>query len=426
MMRKGHARRALTGVLRVPGDKSISHRALVLAAMSDSPSRITNLNTGADVAATASCLRALGAEIERDGTSASVTPHPWREPTQILDCGNSGTTIRLLMGPLAGMEGLSILTGDETLKRRPMLRVVAPLREMGATIDGRRYGEFAPLTIRGGDLIPVVKELPIASAQVKSALLFAGMHANGTTSVIEPGPSRDHTERMTAALGAPITTGGREVSIEGPWRPSGFEVEVPGDPSSAAYLLVAALITPGSELSIEGLGLNPTRIGAFEVLVSMGAKLRWEQTADMLGEPVGVVTAAYSELSGIEVGGADLIPRLIDEIPILAVAAAFAQGTTTFRGVGELKVKESDRLTALASGLRDVGIEAEASSDSLMVAGGDIEGGEVDSLGDHRIALAFAVAGSLAPERLRIQRWSAVETSFPEFAALLDQARSKR
>lgn len=425
-MRKGHARRALTGVLQVPGDKSISHRALLLAAMANSPSRLGNLNTGADVSATASCLRAVGAEIERTSTSASVTPHPWSEPTKILDCGNSGTTMRLLMGPLAGLDGLSVLTGDETLKRRPMLRVVAPLREMGAKIDGRRFGELAPLAIRGGELVPVTKELTVASAQVKSALLLAGMHAEGATSVIEPGPSRDHTERMTASLGAPITSSGGAVSIHGPWRPAGFEMEVPGDPSSAAYLLVAALITPGSELSIEGLGLNPTRIGAFEVLVSMGAQLRWEQTSVTLGEPVGVVTATYSELHGIDVGGADLIPRLIDEIPILAVAAAFAQGTTTFRDVGELKVKESDRLAALASGLKCVGIEAEATSNALSITGGTIVGGEVDSLGDHRIALAFAVAGSLAPERLRIQRWSAVETSFPEFAALLDQARSQR
>lgn len=410
----------------MPGDKSISHRALLLAALASSPSRIENLNTGADVASTASCLRTLGTQIERSGASASVTPRPWGEPSEILDCGNSGTTMRLLMGPLAGLQGLSILTGDETLKRRPMLRVVAPLREMGAVIDGRRFGELAPLAIRGGELTPVSKELPVASAQVKSALLLAGMHARGTTSVSEPGPSRDHTERMTAALGASIRTSGLEVAIHGPWQPEGFEMEVPGDPSSAAYLLVAALITPGSELSIEGLGLNPTRIGAFEVLVSMGAQLHWEQTATVLGEPVGVVTASHSDLVGVEVGGVDLIPRLIDEIPILAIAAAFARGTTTFTGVGELKVKESDRLEALAAGLRCVGIGAHASDETLTVVGGSITPGEVDSLGDHRIALAFAVAGSLAPDRVRIQRWSAVETSFPEFTALLDQARAGR
>jgi 3-phosphoshikimate 1-carboxyvinyltransferase len=231
---------------------------------------------------------------------------------------------------------------------------------------------------------------------------------------------------MTRALGAPITVDGATVSIVGPWRPEGFQMEVPGDPSSAAYLLVAALITPGSELSIEGLGLNRTRIGAFEVLKAMGADLSWEITADSLGESVGTVTARYSELHGVEVGGHDLIPRLIDEVPILAIAAALASGTTTFTDVGELRVKESDRLSALATGLRNVGITAEAGNDRLTVTGGALTGGVVDSGGDHRIALAFAVAGSLSPQRITIERWSAVDTSFPEFMALLDVARSKR
>jgi 3-phosphoshikimate 1-carboxyvinyltransferase len=420
------ARRALTGTIRVPGDKSLSHRALILAALASSESRVTGLNTGADVAATASCLRSLGTSVIHEDATATITPHPWSEPVDVLECGNSGTTMRLMLGPLAALDAMSVLTGDETLKRRPMLRVVAPLREMGARIDGRSFGEFAPLAVRGARLTPIEKDLSTASAQVKSALLLAGMHASGTTAVTEPGPSRDHTEVMTRALGAPITVDGATVSIVGPWRPEGFQMEVPGDPSSAAYLLVAALITPGSELSIEGLGLNRTRIGAFEVLKAMGADLSWEITADSLGEPVGTVTARYSELHGVEVGGHDLIPRLIDEVPILAIAAALASGTTTFTEVGELRVKESDRLSALATGLRNVGITAEAGNDRLTVTGGALTGGVVDSGGDHRIALAFAVAGSLSPQRITIERWSAVDTSFPEFMALLDVARSKR
>lgn len=427
--RRSRGPTALTGTLRVPGDKSLSHRALVFGAMSGGPCTVTAGNTGEDVAATAECLRALGVAVEGSADSLTVTGTGGllAEPVAPLYCGNSGTTMRLLLGLCATGDHLTVLTGDETLNRRPMLRVVAPLREMGARLDGRNHGDLAPLTVRGGSLAPVDKDLPVASAQVKTALLIAGMAASGTTRVREPGPSRDHSERMLGALGVPVEVDGASVSVTGPATPQPFSFEVPGDISSALFLVGAALVTPGSDLTIEEVSLNPGRTGALEVLAEMGADLTWEVTDQRLGEPVGTITARHSELAATEVGGTDLIPRLIDEIPLLAVVATQASGTTVFRDAAELRVKESDRVSAMVTALEVLGVRAEARDDGLAVTGPvELTGGTVDSLGDHRVAMAMAVAGTISSSKVTVQGWSSVATSFPEFLTLLGEAGSSR
>jgi len=415
----------------VPGDKSISHRALILAALARGRSVIARPNLGDDVAATATMLRALGADCALDRSKAQALVESkgrtsLREPQSVLDAGNSGTSIRLLAGVCAGIEALSVLSGDSSLRRRPMLRVVAPLRQMGARIDGRSHGDLAPLVVRGGGLTGIDLELPLASAQVKSAVLLAGLFAEGTTTVSEPGASRDHTERMLSALGAELERTERGVSLVGGTELGAFDLVVPGDLSSAMFLIAAAALAPGSDLTLIDVGLNPTRLAALEVLRSMGADIDLEYETDVLGEPVGQIHVRYAPLHGVDVP-ADAVPGLIDEIPALAVVASRAEGTTLFTGVGELRVKESDRIAALASGFETLGNPIEVSRDGFTVTGPvRFTGGEVDSFGDHRIALAFAVAGSVATERVRIRGWSSVNTSFPEFLDLLGEATSKR
>lgn len=419
--------RPLRGTITVPGDKSLSHRALIFAALASGPSAVTGLNAGADTIATANCLAQLGTRLETEGDSVKIEPAPagLREADAVLDAGNSGTTLRTLAGVCAGIHGLSVLTGDETLRRRPMLRVVAPLREMGASIDGREYGDKAPLAIRGGDLRPLDKDLSVSSAQVKTAILLAALKAAGTTTVGEPGPSRDHTEVMLEALGAPLRRHGRTTSLTGPWSPSGFTFATPGDISSAMFLIVAALLVPGSDLSITGLGLNQTRTGALDVLRSMGADIDWHVESETLGEPVGTVQARHSSLRGVSVGGSELIPRLIDEIPILAVAAACAEGRTVFADASELKLKESNRIGTVVDMLRTLGCEAEPTEDGLVVEGAaQLHGGEIASHGDHRIAMAAAVAGLVATGKVSVLGWSSVTTSFPGFLDVLGRARS--
>lgn len=433
MKRPARARpfRPLRGEISVPGDKSISHRALVFAALGRGRSLIARPNLGDDVAATAAMLRGLGVAcaVERDKAQAHVEASGrsgLREPQEVLDAGNSGTSLRVLLGVCAGIEGLSILTGDASLRRRPMLRVVAPLRQMGALIDGRRHGDLAPLAVRGGALSGIDVELPMASAQVKTALLLAGLFAEGTTSVTEPRPSRDHTERMLAALGAQLSCEQTTVSIAGTQELEPFELVVPGDLSSAMFLIVAATLVPGSDLSIAGVGLNPTRTAALDVLRRMGAEIDTETETSVLGEPVGRVRVRHAPLRATHVP-ADSVPALIDEVPALAVAASQAEGTTTFEGVGELRIKESDRLASIAEGLRTLGGSAEVAGDSLVVAGPvRLSGGDVDSHGDHRIAMAFAVAGFVASAKVRVERWSCVNTSFPEFLEVVGDATRRK
>jgi 3-phosphoshikimate 1-carboxyvinyltransferase len=417
--------RRLTGSLTVPGDKSISHRAAIFAALADGTSRIRGLNGGADVAATLNIVGAVGAavrdtngEVEVDGFGHAGP----REPSGVLDCGNSGTTLRTMLGVVAPGPGSYSFTGDDSLRARPMLRVVAPLRQMGASIDGRDHGNRAPLMVRGRALQGVDHVIPIASAQVKTALLLAGLRAEGTTVVTEPGPSRDHTERMLAAAGVALDVDGRTVTIRGGQLPAPVDVDVPGDPSAAAFFVAGAILVAGSDLTITNVGLNPTRTGCFEALRAMGASLEIDEQDAVIGEPVGAVRARAGGLEGITIG-ADTIPRLIDEIPILAVVATQAEGTTEITGASELRVKESDRIEALAAGLTTIGADVAARPDGLVINGPTkLHGGIVESFGDHRIAMAFAIAGLLAQEKVTVTGWSCVDTSFPGFLETLSEA----
>jgi 3-phosphoshikimate 1-carboxyvinyltransferase len=420
----------LRGTVSVPGDKSISHRALMLAALAEGSSVVRNLNLGSDVRWTSECLASLGVSVALDEANAKVDVESpglaaLEEPEDVLFAGNSGTAVRLLSGICASIEGVSVLSGDESVRTRPMLRVVSPLRQMGADIDGRKHGDRAPLVIRGRDLHGIDLEMPVASAQVKSAVLLAGLAAAGATSVTEPGQSRDHTERMLAAAGVEVRSEPGRVSVPGGERPAPMRWEVPGDASSAAFLVVGALLLEGSDLKITGVGLNPTRTAYLGVLERMGAELTIEVTHEACGEPVGDITVRSSKLLAVEIGGAE-IPRLIDEIPVLAVAAACAEGTTVIKDASELRVKESDRVDAMTQGLSALGATVEPTRDGIDITGpSDLVGGAVESRGDHRVALALAVAGLVADGNVRIEGWSCINTSFPEFLDVLAEARNK-
>ncbi|HWC14008.1 MAG TPA: 3-phosphoshikimate 1-carboxyvinyltransferase [Actinomycetota bacterium] len=424
------SRRPLTGSITVPGDKSISHRALLIAALSGERSRLGGLNDGADVARTRRALVAHGiavagnppGQVEVEGSRLSR----WREAGDVVDAGNSGSTARMLAGILAAHAALTVVTGDASLRARPMLRVVAPLRAMGASIDGRAHGDRLPLVIRGGRLRALDHELAIASAQVKTALLLAGMHADGTTSVREPAATRDHTELMLAAAGVPVERGTDTVVMTGRATPSGLEMEVPGDISAAMFFVVAASLLQRSELTISGVGLNRTRTIALDVLARMGAKIERHNTRSSGGEVAGDLHVRAASLAGTEVEPHE-VTGAIDEIPALAIAATQADGATTFRGIGELRTKESDRVDAMISGLRAVGATASADADSLVVEGPvPLQGGRVDSRGDHRIAMAFAVAGMISAAPVRVSKWSCVDTSFPGFLDVLGRAQGRK
>jgi 3-phosphoshikimate 1-carboxyvinyltransferase len=413
---------------------------LIIAGLAHGRSIVTNLNTGADVRATAAALGAMGARCEIEAgdlargkaaeriSRAVVEGSPdggLREPAGVVDVGNSGTTIRTLLGVCASVPGLTVLTGDDSIRRRPMLRVVVPLRQMGAQIDGRNHGDLAPLAVRGGGLVGCDHELSIASAQVKTALLLAGLTAEGSTSVTEPGPSRDHTERMLAAAGADISVSGRTVEVKGGVELAPGDREVPGDISSAMFLIAAALLVPDSELVLENVGLNPTRTAALDVLQEMGADLEVTETGGA-DEPVGTISVRYSDLRGTTIGG-DVVPALIDEIPVLAALATQAEGRTEITGARELRVKESDRISALASGLTSLGARVEERPDGLVIDGPTrLSGGEVESHHDHRIAMSFAVVGLVADSNVKVRGWSCVDTSFPEFLDLLGEAQRSR
>jgi len=431
MRLRSHPAAGLRGRATVPGDKSVSHRALLFGALAVGESRITGLLEGADVLATAEALRALGVELEREGEGR------WRvhgcgvgglaEPNRPLDLGNSGTAARLLLGVLAGHPFTTFLTGDESLRARPMGRVIEPLCRMGATVLARS-GQRLPLAITGtNELMPIRYELPVASAQVKSAVLLAGLHAAGRTTVIEPQPSRDHTERLLGQLGAELEIatlddGGRAVSVVGQPELEAAELAVPGDISSAAFPLVAAAGREGAALRIDHVGVNPLRSGLLDCLLEMGAELRPLDAASD-GEPVASLEVAGGSLAGIEVP-AERAPRMIDEYPILAVAAACARGTTRLAGLAELRVKESDRLAAIARGLTACGVEVEVGEDSLVVhgRGGPPPGGAViDARHDHRIAMSFLVLGALARTPVTVEGAETIETSFPGFAALMNR-----
>jgi 3-phosphoshikimate 1-carboxyvinyltransferase len=411
------------GEVRVPGDKSITHRALILGALARGETRIRGASDAQDCRSTRRCIEALGVAVDDrpDGSLAvaGAGPDGLREPGDVLDCGNSGTTMRMLLGVLAGRPFHAVLTGDGSLRSRPMARVAEPLRRMGATVDGRGGGGRAPLAIRGGRLRGLEWRPEVASAQVKSAILLAGLQADGVTAVVEPAPSRDHTERMLSGFGATLERDGPAVSIRGGQRLRAADVDVPGDLSSAAFFLAAAAIVPGARVVVRDVGVNPTRTGFLDVLAEMGVSVRRTRERVVCGEPVADLSAGFAgNLQAPSAVGGDRLPRLIDEVPVLAVLAALARGTTTIRDAVELRHKESDRLAAMARGLAALGADVEERPDGLVVHGGRrLRGARVDAAGDHRIAMALAVAGLAAEGETAVEGAESVAISVPGFAA---------
>lgn len=417
----------LTGRLSVPGDKSISHRAVMIGALAEGDTVVKGFLPGEDCLSTVNCMRALGIPVTAAAKDELLVSGKGlcglREPEDVLNVNNSGTTIRLLSGILAGQDFTTVLTGDASIRKRPMKRVTGPLKEMGAVILGRAKGELAPLTIRGGNLRAIRYESPVSSAQVKSAVLLAGLFATGCTEVVEPAPSRDHTEIMLQAFGAKIETGSNYVRLESEPVLRGQEVIVPGDISSAAFLMTAALIVPQGRLVIDDVGLNRTRSGIIEVLQAMGAKIEISNVALAAGEKRGTITVESSSLRGVSVGG-EMIPRLIDEIPVLAVAALFASGVTEIRDAAELKVKESNRISAMAEGITRLGGRVEELPDGLRIYGGyKLKGARCQSHHDHRIAMAFAVAALQADGETCIEDAEAINISYPGFMEVIESLK---
>jgi len=423
--------RPLAGHVRVPGDKSISHRSLMLSALAIGRSTIDGLLEGEDVLATAAALRAMGATIERgdDGrwTVHGVGVGGLLQPAGALDMGNSGTSTRLLMGLVTSHPITATFTGDASLSGRPMGRVIDPLSQMGADISASPGGRL-PLMLRGlAPAVPLTYRLPVASAQVKSAILLAGLNTPGVTRVIEPVPTRDHSERMLAGFGATVeigqdTDGARTIAIHGEAELRPQSIDVPGDPSSAAFLVVAALLVPGSDIRIDNVGINPTRAGLFDMLRLMGADLTYEAVRTVGGEPVADIRVRASTLTGIEVPP-EVAPSMIDEYPILFVAASLARGRTVLRGLEELRVKESDRIAVMAEGLRAIGATVEELPDGMIIDGRDGDpfpgGATVATRLDHRIAMSFAVAGLVSAAPVVIDDIAPIATSFPTFPTLL-------
>jgi 3-phosphoshikimate 1-carboxyvinyltransferase len=405
--------RPLRGRVRLPGCKGISHRSLLFAAIADGRSTIRGLADGADVAATAACLDALGVRIKPSGDALTVRGGGFaglREPEVPLDCANSGSTMRMLAGMVAGRDFLSVLVGDESLSTRPMRRVLDPLAAMGATVGGR----LAPITVRGGGLFGVHHELATASGQVKTALVLAGLQADGTTEVVEPAPSRDHTERMLGALGVAVDRPDADTVRVTAGEPRPFEIAVPGDPSSAAFFVVAASIVPGSDLTLEGVSLNPARIAYVDILRGMGASIDVSVTGEEIGEPVGDMHISAAPLHGADIAGDESI---IDELPVLAVAAAFAAGETVIHDAPELAVKESNRIGTIEQELTQLGIGVEARPDGWVIQGGAPVAADLKSHGDHRIAMAAAVAGLGATGETTVRGFGITAVSYPGFAA---------
>jgi 3-phosphoshikimate 1-carboxyvinyltransferase len=408
------------GELTVPGDKSISHRSLILNAMARGPARITGLSNGEDVMSTMACLRGMGVEITEGGSPGDYAiagrGPVLEEPSDILDAGNSGTSMRLLSGLLAAQPFLSVLTGDGSLRSRPMRRIVEPLQQMGAQVMARQGGSLAPLVISGGSLRGIEYDLPVASAQVKSCIMLAGLTADRDTVIHQPALSRDHTERMITAMGAMVVVDGLDLSVRpGPLR--AVDIAVPGDISSAAFWIVAGLCHPDSRVLVTGVGLNPSRTGIIDALQSMGAgnslQLLNERTEG--GEPVADLLVTSARLQGTEIGG-NMIPRILDEVPILAVAACFASGDTVIRDAAELRVKESDRIATTVQELSRLGANIEALEDGMVIHGtGRLNGAACQSHGDHRLAMAMAVCGLLAEGETEVHGAADASVSYPSF-----------
>lgn len=415
----------LEGTVTLPGDKSVSHRAVLLNAIADGTAHVSNYASGGDGASMLRCLRGLGVRIRKhSGCAVSGADECLEvvgrgaegldEPSGVLNAGNSGTTMRLVSGLLAALPFLTVISGDSSLRGRDMGRIVEPLTTMGATILGRRGNTLAPLAIRGGELQGIDYLLPIASAQVKSAILIAGLFADGRTTVVQPAESRDHTERMLRAMGANVEANGVRVSV-GPSKLRTVDVEVPGDVSAAAFWLVAGCCHPNAQVRLRDVGINSTRAGVLEVLNAMGGRVRVENVRETGGEPVADLVAESSELTATRIGG-DLIPAVIDELPVLALAACFAKGSTVIEDAAELRGKESDRIETTVEGLSVLGADIEARSDGMVVNGGaTLKGGPTRSHGDHRIAMTMAVAGLMASGETTVDEAEAASVTYPAF-----------
>jgi 3-phosphoshikimate 1-carboxyvinyltransferase len=410
--------KGLKGMIDIPGDKSISHRSVMFGSIAQGVTRVTNFLPGDDCLSTISCFRKLGVVIEENENELIIYGNGFdglKEPEEILDVGNSGTTIRLLLGILAGRPFFSSIIGDHSIGKRPMTRVTEPLRSMGAQIDGRNNGEFTPLSIRGGHLNPIHYNMPVASAQVKSALILAGLQAEGETIIIEKAESRDHTERMIRKFGGEVHKNDREITIKGGQRLIASDILVPGDISSAAFFLVAAAIVPNSEIVLKNVGLNPTRTGIIEIMNKMGANLEISQNEADSFEPAGDITIKTASLRGTVVEG-DVIPRLIDEIPIIALLATQAEGTTIIKDASELKVKETNRIDTVVQELTKLGASIEATDDGMIIHGGTtLTGGKVSSHGDHRIGMMLAIASLLSKDKVELENPDAISVSYPNF-----------
>lgn len=414
----------LSGKFRVPGDKSISHRAVMLGSLAEGVTEVTGFLEAEDALATLACFQAMGVKIERLSEGRlriyGVGLHGLKAPENALYVGNSGTSMRLLSGILAGQPFDSVLTGDNSLTKRPMRRVIDPLTLMGAVVNCSDKGT-SPLEIKGGQSLEGIQyQMPMGSAQVKSCLLLAGLYANGTTEISEPAVTRDHTERMLKGFGYAVKTEGNVVSLRGGGKLEAMSIDVPADISSAAFFLVAASITPNSNITLEHVGVNRTRTGVIDILLKMGADIQLQNERTVGGEKVADIRVRSSQLNGIDVPE-NLVALAIDEFPVIFIAAAYAKGKTRVTGAEELRVKESDRIQAMADGLQRLGVDAQATIDGMIINGGPVYGGEVESVDDHRIAMAFAVAGLQAEGVIKINNCENVATSFPNFVALASQ-----
>ena len=417
----------VSGRIRVPGDKSISHRSIILSSIATGVSHISGFLQGEDSLNTIRAFQQMGVEIERNQDRVCVKGAGLLGLTASaadLEMGNSGTAMRLMLGLLAGQGFDSRMIGDESLSSRPMLRVIEPLQAMGALIASEAGGR-APLQVRASPGLNAIEyDMPVASAQVKSCLLLAGLYADGETVVREPAPTRDHSERMLRAYGCDVTSVGREIRMQAGQQLSACDVEVPADISSAAFFMVAASIAPGSDITLQHVGVNPTRTGVIDILKLMGADLEMQNQRDVGGEPVADIRVRSAPLSGIDIP-VELVPLAIDEFPVLFIAAACAHGTTRLTEAEELRVKESDRIQVMADGLTELGVTTQVNADGIVIEGGLMGGGTVDSHGDHRIAMAFSVASLCAQQAICIKDCANVNTSFPGFADLAQQAGMK-
>ncbi|MGN7296147.1 3-phosphoshikimate 1-carboxyvinyltransferase [Ferdinandcohnia sp. SAFN-114] len=416
--------KGLNGSINIPGDKSISHRSIMLGAIAEGKTIVDNFLLGEDCLSTISCFQKLGVKITQDKDHVEIEGVGFeglREPDVVLDTGNSGTTTRLMVGLLSGIPIHTCVIGDESIAKRPMKRVTAPLRQMGAKIDGREDGNFTPLSIRGGELQGIEYVSPVASAQVKSSILLAGLNAKGTTSVTEPHKSRDHTERMLRAYGCEVEEEGLTVKVKGGQKLKGTIIQVPGDISSAAFFLVAGAIVPNSRITLKNVGMNPTRTGIIDVLIKMGARLEIENERVENNEPIADLTIQTSELRGIEIAG-DLIPRLIDEIPVIALLATQAEGNTIIKDAEELKVKETNRIDTVVGELSKLGASIEPTDDGMIISGEkkQLTGGQVHSHGDHRIGMMLAVAACIAGDDVTLEDYASIKVSYPSFFEHLD------